>query len=266
MTSTFKEKRKKRERRIERIRQRLSKKSTPRLVMTVILFATALSGLLTSFILLGSGVSQMWVRYPISILIAYLVFLGQLAIWLWLHGRSLNVDSDVIDLVADIIPTDIHSREKPVSGFGGDADFGGGGSGGNHWTSNVSPAPSPPSGNSTSSLIGFDLDLGDEGCLIVIAIILAIAAVIAGLVASFYIIYIAPALLAEILVDGVLVVSLYRRVKRIEQRHWLRAAIRRTILPAAIVLIFFGVAGYLLQRAVPTAQTIGDVWTHLRSG
>jgi hypothetical protein len=86
---------------------------------------------------------------------------------------------------------------------------------------------------------------------------------IGGLIASLYIVYIAPALLAEILVDGALVAGLYRRVKRLEQRHWLRAAVRQTLLPAVLVALFFTVAGYALQKAVPGAHTIGEVWHQL---
>jgi uncharacterized membrane-anchored protein len=67
-------------------------------------------------------------------------------------------------------------------------------------------------------------------------------------------------LLGEILVDGVLVTGLYRRVKHIEQRHWWRAAVRRTLLPALLVAMLFTVAGYAMQKAVPEAHSIGDVW------
>jgi len=112
--------------------------------------------------------------------------------------------------------------------------------------------------SSAADGIGFDLDL-EEGWLLVIAVI----ALIGGLIASLYIIYIAPALLAEILVDGVLVAGLYRRVKHIEQRHWLRAAVRRTFLPALLCATLFAVAGYAMQKAFPEAHSIGDVWKHI---
>ena len=81
--------------------------------------------------------------------------------------------------------------------------------------------------------------------------------------ASLYVVYIAPALLAEILVDGVLLSGLYRRVKRIEQRHWRRAAARQTLFPALLAVVFFGIAGYAMQAAVPEARSIGDVWKHI---
>ena len=230
----------------------------PRLIVTLILSMTAMAAFLTSFVLLWMGVLKMWVRYPAAILVAYLVFLLFLAIWLWLQRGSLDPDLDALEL----IPTDLgpaHQHE----GFGDVGDFGGGGMGGN-WTSSVSSSSQPGiSGGGSVSPDGIlDLDL-DEGCLPVLAIILAVVVIIGGVIVSFYVIYIAPALLAEILLDGVLAAGLYRRVRRIEHRHWLRAALRRTIVPAALALVFFSVAGYLLQWAIPNAHTIGEVWSHL---
>jgi hypothetical protein len=221
--------------------------------MSLILSLTALVGFITSFSLLHLGVPWMWLRYPIAISIAYCVFLLLLALWLWLQRRSLDPDvPELPDL--DFIPAG-HSGPEESSHFGGGGDFGGGGAGGT-WEENVS-APSGGSSGPSSDSTALDLDL-EEGWLVVIAMI----ALVGGLIASFYIIYIAPALLAEILVDGALVAGLYKRVKHIEQRHWLRAAVRRTLVPALLVALCFTVAGYALQKAVPEASTIGEVWNH----
>lgn len=232
--------------------RRLLRRSWPRLLVSLILSLTGMAGFLTSFFLLNLGVSRMWLRYPIAILTAYGVFLVLLGLWLWLQRRSLHTDSDLLAL--DFVPTDTFSPGESLHFGGGDA--GGAGAGGS-WGQSVS-SPTASSGSSASSDLGFDFDLG-EGCLIVIAIL----AVVGGLVASFYVIYIAPALLAEILVDGALLAGLYRRVKHIEPGNWLQTAVRRTILPAILAAVFFTVAGVALQKAVPTAQSIGDVWNHL---
>ncbi len=158
--------------------------------------------------------------------------------------------------VLDFIPSGPSGHGESFQ-FGGGGDLGGGGAGGS-WGESVSSSSSAvPSGASASHTVGVDLDL-EEGWLIVLAIV----ALVGGLVASFYIIYIAPALLAEILVDGALVAGLYRRVKHIDQRHWLRAAVRQTLLPAFLVALCFTVAGYALQKAVPEANTLGQVWNH----
>ena len=195
----------------------------------------------------------MWLGYPIAISIAYCVFLLLLALWLWLQRRSLDIDPSVLDF----IPSGPTGHRESFQ-FGGGEDFGGGGAGGSWGESASSSSSAVSNGGSAPHAVGFDLDL-EEGWLIVLAII----ALIGSLIASFYIIYIAPALLAEILVDGALVAGLYRRVRRIEQRHWLHAAVRQTILPALLVALFFTVAGYALQKAIPDAHTMGEIWKHV---
>ncbi|MGH9928806.1 MAG: hypothetical protein ACREA9_06200, partial [Pyrinomonadaceae bacterium] len=199
--------------------------------------------------------SRMWLRYPIAILIAYGAFLVLLGLWLWLQRHSLR-EADLSAL--DFAPSNTSSQGESLHFGGGDA--GGSGAGGS-WEQSVSSSTTPSSsgGGSVSPDIGIDLDLG-EGCLLVIAMI----ALVGGLIASFYVIYIAPALLAEILVDGALVAGLYRRVKHIEAGNWLQTALRRTLLPAILAAVFFTVAGVALQKAVPTAKSIGDVWIHLK--
>ena len=244
-----------RERRVEIIKRRLLRRRMPRFQVSLILSLTGLAGFLTSFLLLNLGVVGMWLRYPIAILIAYCMFLLLLSLWLWLQRRTPHVGSGPSFL--DFIPSGASSHGEGIQ-FGGGGDFGGGGAGGS-WGESVSSSSTVSSGSSAPKGMGFDLDLG-EGWLIVIAIL----ALIGGLMASFYVIYIAPSLLAEILVDGALVAGLYKRVKHIEPRHWLRAAVRLTLLPAILTAIFFTVAGYALHRAVPNAHSIGEAWNHVR--
>lgn len=239
-----------REHRIELVKQRLLSNSIPRVHISVIVLLTALAGFFTSFCLLQFGVTAMWVRYPIATAIAYGIFLLLLAIWLWLQHREFDVDESLLDVASG--PTDGGESLH----FGGGSDFSGGGAGG---TVETDPPPaSEIMGTSSTPSSGFDLDL-EEGWLVVLAIV----ALLAGVVACLYVIYIAPVLLAEILVDGALIAGLYKRVKPIEERHWLRAAVRQTCVPALLVALFFAIAGFALQRAFPAAHTIGDVWNRL---
>ena len=39
------------------------------------------------------------------------------------------------------------------------------------------------------------------------------------------------------------------------RQHWLRAALPQTFLPAVLATIFFTIAGYALQKAVPEAHS-----------
>jgi hypothetical protein len=244
-----------RKHRIEIIKRRLVRRSWPRLQVSLILLSTGLAGFLTSFSLLHLGIPWMWLRYPIAIVFAYCVFLLLLRFWLSLH----RTQSGIFDIGLELFQsaTDVGFTGSPGVGegfeFSGGGDAGGGGAGGS-WGESISSA-STSSHSSIFDGLSFDLDL-EEGWLIVIAII----ALIGGLFATLYIVYIAPALLAEVLIDGALVAGLYRRVERIEQRHWLRAALRQTVLPALLVAILFTVAGYAMQRAVPRAHSMGEVW------
>ncbi len=255
----------------------------PRVQMMIILLLTGCAGFLSSFVLLHSGISQMWMRYPLAILAAYVAFLLLLRLWLAIHSSqdNFNLNTDLNLSIGDISGG---SNGGGTSGsadfsFGGGGDFGGAGAGGS-WDAGDSPSPAVPavstvsavsyssssgggkSGGGSSALDGVSLDVDSEGIGL---IILAVVAVIAGLIATLYVVYIAPALLAEILVDAVLLRGLHKRVKNIERKHWLQTAVRQTLLPAILCAIFFAVAGGLLQAAIPDANSIGEVWRELKS-
>ena len=248
-----------RERRIESLERRLLRNSYPRLHASLILLLTGLTGFLASFVLLQLGMVSMWLRYPIAILVAYCTFLLLLRVWLWLSRPS-----DWEEVVVDVVDTTLEvtdSTGSVDSGFGGAGDFGGGGAGG-EWvqgnlsvtsTETVSTFTATPSSGSTGWSFDFDLE---DGWIIVVAIV----ALIGAAIATFYVVYIAPALLAEILLDGVLLAGLYKRVKTIEHRHWLRGALRRTVLPAILVAVFFSVAGFAMQAVSPGVRSVGEFW------
>lgn len=252
----------KRHRKIESLKRRLQRKSYPRLHASIILLLTGLAGFFVSFVLLRAGVTVMWLRYPVAILVAYGVFLILLRVWLSLSRPRDWYVEDVVDTTLEVVTDSIESGD---SGFGGGADFAGGGAGGS-WGQSVSTVTSTktsvstirPANSSGSSGFSFDLDL-DDGWWVLLAIIALLGAAIAAL----YVVYIAPALLAEILLDGVLLAGLYERVKSIEHQHWLRSALRRTAVPAVIIVVFFSIAGFAMQRAAPEARSIGEVWKHI---
>jgi len=256
--------------------------------MSLILAATGAAGFFASFSMLHLGLSQMWLRYGLAVLFAYAVFLLLLRIWLYLHSREPGGDlSDyVLDLVPDFrgTPNSTDVAGATVDTFGGGGDFGGGGPGGT-WGGGVSAGmhnAAPPcdvggaavggggggsvgggSGGGSGSGLLSNLDFFDadsEGCVF---FLLAVALVVAGTLAALYVVYAAPLLLAEILVEGVLLSGLYRGMKRARRGgggDWLGAAFRRTWLPVLLTLVTFAAAGYFLQRAAPRARSIGEAW------
>lgn len=217
---------------VGKIKRLLQARSFPRLQMTIIVLSTAAAGFLFSFLLLSLGLKYMSIRYAFAIFLAYLTFLFLIWLWLKLQKMKLEADGDIDAMdVADFV--DILADGKPM-----DADFTGGG----------------------GFDIGLDIDLDEF-----IVVIVALAAVLAGLIASLYIVFTSPSLFAEVLLDGALSVGLYKRLKKLEQRHWLQSAIKKTWVPFLVVLLFFFIAGIIMQKYAPGADSIGDVWEKLMS-
>lgn len=262
-----------RERAVEEVRKELVRRGWPRVQMSLILLLTGVSGFLVSYALLHAGLTLMSVRYPLAILAAYTVFLLLLRFWLFYHGdrsRARDADVDLVDVGVDGGLDLLGSVGRGGGGgdfkLGGGGDFAGAGAGGS-WgeggTSAASLSGGGGGGGGGSFLGKLDFDSDDLGALVLVLI--ALGLILAGLVAAFYVVYAAPALLAEVALDGLLMTGLYKRLQKVERRHWLETAIRRTLLPVVIVTVLFGVAGYLLQRAAPEAHSIGGVWSHFNS-
>ena len=240
--------------------------------MSLILLLTGLVGFLVSFVLLRAGVGRMWLRYPLAVIAAYVAFLLLLRLWLayqrWAARRESSSSSFDLDPGIDILPLDLPAGDAAGAAFGGGGDFAGAGAGGGWETLGVSGGAAPGSvsggGGGGSGLLD-SLDVGidaDEGCFFVIALLLLI---LGGLLASVYVVYLAPALLAEILVDGLLVTGLYRRVKGPVSGNWLLGAVRRTLWPVLLTFACFVAAGFILQHLAPEARTIREVWQSMKS-
>lgn len=237
----------------------------PRLQIMIILGLTGMAAFLTSAVLLRVGVTQMVVRYPVAIAAAYGVFIMLIGLWLWMQSN----DTDMLDVVEE-------GLENINWGGGGRSSS----SGGSVNLASIGPPPvsgdsvnladmgTPPvSGGSGGGggggphfdIVGVDIDLDNA-----IWVVLAIVVLIAGLLAIFYIVYIAPILLTEVLVDGLLAAGLYKRIKGVEGRYWMTTVLRKTAIPAILALIFFSIAGFCVQKLEPEASSIGEAWRLMR--
>jgi hypothetical protein len=221
----------------------------------IILGLTGVAAFLTSAVLLRFGVTQMVVRYPIAIAAAYGVFIMLIGFWLWLQRN----DSDMLDAAGEVLDhTDWGGGRQTISSSGG---------GGVNLAGMGAPPVPPVSGGSgggdggpSFDIAGIDVDLDDA-----IWVVLAIVVLIAGLLAILYIVYIAPILLTEVLVDGLLAAGLYKTVKGVEGRgYWMTTVLRKTAIPAILALIFFSIAGFCVQKIEPDASSIGDAWRLMR--
>ena len=104
----------------------------------------------------------------------------------------------------------------------------------------------------------------DELAVPLIVVVIAVGVLAALILSSLWVVYSAPVLFAELLVDGVLAASLYRRLRGLDSRHWLETAIRRTFLPFAIAAIVTASIGWGMTLYAPEADSIGDVLLHAR--
>lgn len=246
-----------------------AKLSAPRLQISAILAITASSAFLASVIMLRLDVTDMSIRYPLAVIVGYVVFLILLRIWIWLESDERSNDIN-IDLPDSISLSNIGSGSSTSDAFkmGGGGDFAGAGAGGDWVESDVprpmpafvaSPQPAAPvtvssSSNSGSSGMSFDLgDIDDGVALLVVLVVLVLV-----FSALIYVVWVAPILFAELIIDAAVVGGLYRPIKNIERRHWLLTALKKTGIPALIILILMFIAGVVMQSAVPEAITIGQ--------
>ena len=253
-----------RSRAIDSIRSAVEHRISARREMTLGVIVAGVTGLLTSFVALHLGLSRMAVRYPLAVAVAYLVFLGYL--WIWLRTHGLRIRSEARSRTLDISPSDLDVVQFPFrfdsgatfEGFGQGGGFSGGG-GGAEWGDAAGEAPAhaaavAQAGKKAGSGVSVDFDDG--------AWVLLVAGVAAALVvgAAIYVIYIAPVLFAEILLDAALAGGLYHRLRAVDGGSWWQSAIRRTIIPAAASALIVSIAGGIMQSVYPGASSIGMVW------
>jgi len=212
-----------RESTIGRLSERLQATGFPRLQMLLLVALTGGAGFLASAFLLHRGVERMLLRYPLAIALAYGVFL--ILLWLWLR-TSADDYTDVPDL------PDISVPGHGAHGGGWDGE----------------------GGNAVSDAM--DAAAGADEFAIPLLVLLAVGVL---LVSSLWVVYSAPALFAELLIDGALSASLYRRLRGIERQHWLTTAMRRTWWSFAVAAVVAGGVGMALQSAYPAAHTLGEV-------
>lgn len=242
---------------IRRVEAQLRSQSFPRLQMLLLVALTGGFGLLASFSMLQLGLESMALRYPLALGAAYLFFL--LLIWLWLRTNSEDY-LDVPDL-SGLVPSPGSSPGPGGCGSGGGGDFGGGGA----TASFDAPAVDLGAAESPSKAIGEAVgSVGDVDELVIPIVVVALAVGLA--LASLYVVYIAPVLFAEVLVDGVLSYALFRHLRAEERPLWLTSALRRTVGPFAATAVFLVAVGAAMSFYAPGAQSIGQVVKHATAG
>jgi hypothetical protein len=231
------------------MRARLLRQGFPRIQMFILVSLTAVAGLGASVAMLAAGVESMALRYLLAMGVAYIVFL--LLLWLWLRASALDyVDAALTGAGDGGAPGAAAQGGSTFAGSGGSFDGGGASA---HVEFALDSRASALDGIADKPL-GVLKEAGEA------AIPLAMLLLALGLaLSSLFVIWSAPVLFAEILVDALLAAGLYRRLRVLDPRHWMVAALKRTLVPFILTTLFVAGAGWAMQAYAPGARSLGEV-------
>jgi hypothetical protein len=162
---------------------------------------------------------HMWLRYPVAALIAYMAFLFALRFW---AQHQLNRPEIVSDLSLYATKPDENKPKPRVS---------------------------------LTLLDLLEMLVYVDDAPVVLLIIIGLIVVAAIVV----ILFAAPMLLAEVLLDALVVAGLWHRISNRGAVESIGGALRTTWIPAVIVIIGLGILGFLLEKIEPSAKSIGDL-------
>ncbi|MDR3403597.1 MAG: hypothetical protein P4L99_13950 [Chthoniobacter sp.] len=226
-----------RARMLGRMRGYLVRQRSPRMILSGIMLATAMAGFLASVGMLKLGLAQMWLRYPLAVLVAWGVFLLLVRQWAERERASIRVDEELARLESEsesVERKSIWPDRAPETSLGRRSRW---------W-----------------EFLDFP-DVGDaEGCLVFLVAIIIIALAIGAVMAIAGLIIEAETVLAEVLLDTVLVTAFYRRLRRKEPDWWLHGMVRQTVRPVLLTMGLLAAVGLGLHYYAPEAHSIGAAW------
>lgn len=235
--------------------------------MLMIVGGAGVAAFLSSALMLAAGLRFMPVRYAIASLIGYGVFVWLVRGWLAARNRreaSQRLVADSVDVVDVLNVTDLPgavvrtagraAREAPVNIFQGGRSGGGGASASfSGGTTNMPAMVVPPVPAESNGGVSWVPDLDDDGLKLLP--LFAVAAIAVGLFAAGSVVWSAPQLLAEILVDGAIAGQAYRGLRK---GNWTGGVLRRTWKPMLAIFFAFVLLGFAGHYFNPAADSIGD--------
>lgn len=248
----------------------LQRRFSLRVHMFVILVATILSGVLFLKIMVMLGVADFRIRYPLSVLLSYLVFFACIKLWLLCISPNRSDKTNTIGWLDLSLPSNRGSGGGGVPSFrSGGGQFSGAGASGSFEGHNAAIAetgllstPKPTPANSASDGIGGVVGeaadaLGDDN--VVVAVILLVVLVATVLGTTVYVLYNAPAILSEAAFQGFLAASLIRRTRAISDQGWVGSIFRTTWKPFAVTVGVAFFSGVVLHWYFPEAVRLTDI-------
>jgi len=212
---------------VKRIKKFLTRRHSPRLHMFLIVSASGVTAFGVSYLLLHSDVLKMSIRYPISVLTGYIGFYIFFRIWLFLYTKSAPLDigghaRDLIDATSNRVSSGDHVPSSAhVVNSGNESTWS---------TPDIVPSVD-----------------ADESLPVILLFLLLLVVVLGGLLICGYLVWSAPTLFAEVLVDGFVMNGVYRKIKQIPESLWMGAVFKKTWFLALLLMIFSSLAGYAMQ-------------------
>jgi hypothetical protein len=217
-----------------------------RLHMTLILMVTSLAGVGASKLLFHFGVNNVALRFPLTVTLAYLVFLALVKIWLYLISKAPA--SQVVDNIGDALTPDFPlldlSSSMPSAFTGGGGSFDGGGA-----------------SDGFGDVVGGTADaVDDEGGLALVVVLSLLAVLLFSVLGgAAYLIWEGPAILSEAAFNALLAASLVKSSRRMNEPDWLGSVFKATWKPFSAILTFSLLAGWAMHHYLPKAVQIADV-------
>lgn len=248
----------------------LQRRFSLRLHMFIILLVTTLSGVLFSKILLMFNVVNFAVRYPLAVVLSYLVFFTCIKLWLVCICPGKPGKSNILEWLDFPSPSGRGSGGGGAPSFrGGGGQFSGAGASGSFAGHDVSivekgvlASAQPASANGTSNGISRVLGeaagaLGDDN--VIVAVIVLIVLVATVLASTVYVLYDAPSILSEAAFGGFLAASLIRRTRAVSNQTWAGSIFRATWKPFAVTVGVAFFSGLVLHSYFPKASKLADI-------
>jgi hypothetical protein len=203
--------------------------------MAVVVLICVGIGVGTSIILREMGITGMWLRYPVAFVASYSVFLLLLGSMIAYSTHRLNGQRK--RLFRD---SQRHQHRSEDTGRPELEDL---------IDRLFELARHSNNGN------------GDpRGAAVLLLILLAATVVLI----CVYFICVAPAFLAELIVEGACLTWLYQPRDRLGLNRWHAVALEQTALPALIMAFSLMTIGIGLQISAPRAETAVEVWNQVK--
>ncbi|WP_321472465.1 hypothetical protein [uncultured Paludibaculum sp.] len=254
-----------------KFRQRVLRQYFVRFHMGLLLLATASCGVLSSKLLLMAGLTAVLVRYPLSVVFAYLVFVGLTRLWVAYvlidvpsrRPAGAGLGPPGLDLPNMDIP--LWGSGSSAGGAGGPSmSFGGGDSGGGGasdvWgIADAGSVPMPSGGGGGGHGFSFpslDLDIDLDDGIWILALLALLVAVLFG--AGGYLISAAPQILPDIALNALLASCLTGAARKAEAKGWLRSVFGATWIPLLLILVTTIGLAVAVHKVCPSAPKLMD--------